>query len=68
MRYGIKGHGMMIAVENLPRQKNPSLTVYVDGDAEAYKVATFRGEAEAEWFVEMAAELLGVKVVRQDAI
>ena len=32
MRYGIKGHGMMIAVENLPKQKLPALTVYVDGD------------------------------------
>ena len=64
MRYGIKGNGIAIGVEHLPKQKNPSLTVYADDKDEKtlYKVATFKSTEDAEWFVEMAAEVLGVRI------
>ena len=62
MRYGITKNGMSIGVEHLDGKKNPALTVYVDETAQPYRVATFKSTEDAEWFVEMAAELLGVRV------
>lgn len=61
MRTGIQHNGIIVAVEDLPKTKNPSLTVYVDGDAEAYKVASFSSREDAEWFVEMMQEFLRVE-------
>lgn len=64
MRYGIERDGLKIAVEHLEGKKNPSLTVYVDDEAQPYKVASFKSTEDAEWFVEMAAEVLGVRIRR----
>lgn len=64
MRKGFKKNDIAIAVETLPKHKLPCLTVYPDSNdmGSVVKVATFKDEAEAEWFYEMMAEMLGVKI------
>ena len=52
----IKHNGTMIAVEMLPNKKNPSLCVHFDGENVIYKVATFKDEKTAKWFVEVMEE------------
>lgn len=61
MRTGIQHNGIIVAVEDLPKTKNPSLVIYVDQDAEPYKVASFSSREDAEWFVEMMQEFLKVE-------
>lgn len=64
MKKGFKKNGIAIGIESMPKHKLPSLTVYPDADDpnSKVKVATFIGEDEAEWFFEMVAEMLGVKL------
>lgn len=52
----IKHNGTMISVEMLPNTKKPSLCVHFDGEIVIYKVATFRDEKTAKWFVEVMEE------------
>lgn len=52
----IKHNGTMIAVETLPNTKKPSLCVHFDGENTIYKVATFKDEKTAKWFVEVMEE------------
>lgn len=52
----IKHNGTMITVEMLPNTKRPSLCVHFDGENIIYKVATFKDEKTAKWFVEIVEE------------
>jgi len=53
---GIKHGGVMVSVETLPKTKKPSLCVHFDGENIIYKVATFKDEKTAKWFVEVMEE------------
>lgn len=64
-RYGIQRNGIAVAVEEIPGKKLPKLTVYIGDESTQWIVATFVGEAEAEWFVEMVGEMFGIEVPYQ---
>lgn len=62
----IKHNGTMIAVEMLLNAKKPSLCVHFDGENVIYKVATFKDEKTAKWFVEVMEEFFK-DIVKEDA-
>lgn len=57
MNKGISHNGITFRIEDWkPWKKLPVLTVRFDGEAETYKVASFKDEATAQWFAEICDE------------
>ena len=67
MNKGIMRNGITIGVRMLPNKKLPSLTVQLEGEpCRIYKVATFNSKENANWFEEIAEELLKGLTVEMD--
>ena len=66
MDKGIKRNGITIGIQMLSGKKLPTLTVQFDGEPCIYKVATFNSIDNANWFEEIAEELLKGLTVEQD--